>query len=237
VNEAKSTKPPPRRKLRTREEFLATLEEQFGLTSPSSSASSSYLEALPIFAGSGDEASSSVVVGGATNTKLLFFPDSAAPISSSTKGISWKRIKRATERQFAKLRKKGRAGIVSYCFFNFALYTAGFLYRWPRVAPADPFSAASVYVVCMRKFSRIFVSLYLSSQILKLPRLFFAVSWTPVAGRCLSSVQERLRVSETVATVLLIGTMLAMWAASVSVPLLSEYATLKRLVVLDRLIN
>jgi len=213
VEEAKIAEPPERRQRQTREEFLATIEEQFGSSAALSLGGGSSGGGIP------------------TRDSLLFFPKNA-PLT----GYSWKRLKRTADRQFAKLRSKGRAGIVSYCFFNFVFYTAGFLRQWPRVAPADPFLAPSVVVVCLRKFGRIFMSLYLANQVLKLPRLLAAVALTPVSKRVLMFVQERLRVSETFATVMLVGLMIALWLTLVSVPIVAEYTSLRRLVRLDRLI-
>jgi len=210
VEEAKAAEPPEQR-IKSQDELLATMEAQFGARS---------------------SPPPPTALGSSGGANLLFFPD-----STPAQGISWKRFKRAADRQYAKLKKKGRAGFVSYCFFNFLFYTAGVLWRWPRVAPGDPFSAPSAFLVCLRKLGRIFMGLYLTSQLLKPPRLFTALALAPVSGKCLAFTQEKLRISETRATILFVALMVLAWTILISVPFLAEYAKLRRIVQLERLIS
>jgi hypothetical protein len=166
------------------------------------------------------------------STDRLYFPD-----SMPTLPFSWKRIKRTIDKQYAKLKSKGKVGILAYCFFNFAFYTIGMLWQWPRVAPAHPLSASTVSVVVFRKFCRVFGSLYISSQFFKLPKLVAAVAMLPVSSKCLSETRERLRISESLSMVVLVSIMVALWSGIVSIPIISEYTRLRRFAQLERLLS
>jgi hypothetical protein len=188
----------PSQKLQTREEFLATMEEQFGGKTLDPTAES----------------------GG-----KVFFPN-----STPQKGLSWRRIKRAADKSVATLKKKGKAGFLAYTYFNFILYSVGIVLQWPRVAPANPFSGASAVVVTLRKFARVYGSLYIFSNVLKIPKLFSAVALAPLAQRTLDLMTNRLKVSDKVATCMQVVLLFVAWAAIVSVPVLSEYGRIRRLI-------
>lgn len=193
----------PKQRLQTRQEFLQSMQEQFGSDDD-------------------DDHDQSPSSGDA----LFFFP------STSVVGLSWKRLKRTIDKQYATLKTKGKAGLLSYCFFNFCYYTAGVLWQWRRIPPADPFSS-SVLTVLVRKFGRVFGSLYLASQLFKIPKLFTAVALTPVSEQLLTVSQRRWETSETAAAAVLIAVMFALWIGLVSLPILGEYASLRKLVRLE----
>jgi hypothetical protein len=168
----------------------------------------------------------------AAKDELLYFPDSVPDVP-----LSWKRVKRLVDKQYAKLKSRGRVGLLAYCFFNFAFYTVGVLWQWPRVAPAHPLSLSTVSMVVFRKFCRVFGSLYLSSQLFKLPKLFAAVALLPVSSKCLAVTRKRLRLSETRSTIVLVAGMVFLWSGIVAIPILSEYSRLRRFAQLERLLG
>jgi hypothetical protein len=144
----------------------------------------------------------------------------------------WRRFGR---QQYTALKSKGKAGLVAYCFFNWVFYTFGLQWQWHRVASADPLSAAgtSVAALVARKFGTVFCYLYGYSQLCKLPKLCTAVGLAPMATKTMTTLQEKLHVNETVATVILVGAMVLLWMTATAVPVWREYATLRRIVQLD----
>jgi hypothetical protein len=163
---------------------------------------------------------------GPTDVSTVFFP--------TERTLSLRYLKRLASKKYAALKRKGRAGLISYCLFNFAYYTAGILWYWPRVAAADPLTThASVATIVARKFGKVFAYLYAVSQLCKIPKLFTAMALAQWSSRCLSFLRRRLRCSETVATVLVIAGMVLTWGAITAVPVLSEFNKLRRLLYLD----
>ena len=189
---------------RSRAELLASIEQQLGALSES--------EQISVPADT-----------------LLYFPDSAPPLP-----WSWKRLKRLTDKLYAKLKSQGRVGILAYCFFNFVFYTVGILWQWPRVAPGLPLASTGVSGVVFRKFCRVFGSLYLSSQFFKLPKLFAALALVPVSQRVLHVTRRRLKWSETRSTILLVCGLFLAWSGIVAVPILAEYTQLRRFTEMER---
>lgn len=98
------------------------------------------------------------------------------------------------------LEKAGRAGAVAYGFLNFALYTGGTLWQWHRitVAPSTAISS-SLLNLQLKKLGRVLATVYLGSQVTKLPRIFLAIALAPLGDRALRSTQKNLGVSENVA--------------------------------------
>jgi hypothetical protein len=213
VAEAQATVAPRRRI--SREELLATIQllsdTESRRTSPSSSSS----------------------FGGATSTdELLYFPDSLPDVP-----LSWKWVKRLIDKQSAKLKSRGRVGLLAYCFFNFVFYTVGVLWQWPRVAPAHPLSLSTVSMVVFRKFCRVFGSLYISSQLFKLPKVVAAGALLPLSSKCLALTRKRLRLSETMSTVVLVAGMVLLWSGIIAIPILAEYSRLCRFAQMERLLG
>ena len=193
----------PPRRLQLRQEFLAKMEAELSQSDPAAKR--------------------------VTRSEMWFFPDSVAQ-----RRVSLKRIQKKTKRQYSLLRQNGRAGFMSYCFFNFVFYTVGLLWQWPRIAPGDPLaSSSSAAVVVLRKFGRVFASLYMASQVFKIPKLFGAVAFVPVTKRVLKLTSRKLRVDENVASAVLVGLMFATWLGLATLPALAEYAKLRQLVHMD----
>lgn len=204
----------PQRKPKSKQEFLSRMEEE--LTAISS---------LPT--------ATRVSEGQLRHSPLLFFPNRKSPLG--VLWSFWRSIKRIIEKESATLKSKGRAGFVSYCLFNFVFYSVGVLWQWQRVAPADPFAAPSVLHVIIRKFGHVFGSLLVASQLIKIPKLFFAVAMVPITERSQSFMMRRLKVpSANLAAALQVGAMVAAWVALVSIPIVKEYTMLHRLVRLQR---
>lgn len=169
------------------------------------------------------------------NSRKLFFP---SEVTGSTLRRGFRRMYRVVDKQFARLKHSGRAGIVSYCFMNLLFYTVGVVWQWQRVsAPMNPLQASSVTTILLKKFVRVFSSLYFASQITKVPKVVVAVALTPVAQRIMNATKRNLRVSENVATILLVGLQYVLWLGVVMVPILSEYARLSRMIDLERLVD
>ena len=204
VSEASETRA-PRKRLQSREEFLARMEQQ--------------LSDIP----------TSVSKEQALADGLLFFPNSVPQPR-----FSLKRLKQVSKQKYAVLKQKGRAGFLSYCFFNFLFYTIGILWQWRRIAPGDPIASSSTALMIVgRKFGRVFASLYVASQVFKLPKLFGAVALVPVTERLLRSASRKLRVNETVASILFVVLLYATWLGLVGIPVLAEYAKLRQLIHMD----
>jgi hypothetical protein len=207
VDSAKSVKA-PRRQLQTRSEFLQSMEAQLSATAAPTSPNP------------------------ARKDDLLFFPN-----SQPLQGISFKRVKRAADKKYAMLKAKGRSGFIAYVFFNFLFYTVGVLWQWQRIAAAHPTSQSSALLLLSRKFARTFAALYVGSQFFKLPKLFGSVALAPVADRVLKFTMNKLNISENRACIVLVASMYLTWMGLVSIPVLSEFTKLKRLIRLDTVVD
>ena len=166
------------------------------------------------------------------NDGLLFFPN-----STPLQGFSWKRVRRTLEKQTARLKARGLAGLVSYCAMNFLLYTFGIMWQWRRVATPDPPSTSSALLYCSQKFCRVFLSSVVASQVLKIPKIIASVALAPFAGRFLRTYQQRSGLSERLVAVTTIASMVCVWLAIISVPIISEYSNARRLVQSEKLIG
>ena len=156
--------------------------------------------------------------------QLSYFPQQGS--------LSWKNIKRRMDRMGKTLKDKGRAGIVAYAFFNFVLYSVGALIQWKRIGPGDP-AAHSVTTLVVRKLGRVLASMYVISNLLKIPKIMVSIALTPLTQQSLYLVRERLGVSENAATVLLTSFMLAAWIGILAIPIASEYRRLIQMVHLE----
>jgi hypothetical protein len=200
----------PRRQLQTRAEFLESMEAELGAS------------AAPV----------TTELAGARTDDLLFFPN-----NQQLKRFSLKRIKRSADKKYALLKAKGRAGFIAYVFFNFLFYTVGVLWQWQRMAAAHPTSQSSALLILSKKFAKTFAALYVGSQIFKLPKLFGSVALAPVAEKVLTFTKNKLQISENRACIVLVASMYIAWLGLVSIPVLSEFTKLKRLIYLDTLID
>jgi hypothetical protein len=92
-------------------------------------------------------------------------------------------------------------------------------------------------LIISRKFARTFAALCVGSQVFKLPKLFGSVALAPLAGRVLKFTQKKLNISENKACILLVASMVIAWSVMVSIPMLSEFTKLKRVLQLEQLID
>jgi len=143
---------------------------------------------------------------------------------------TWQRIRQSVKRQYAKLQRKGRAGILAYCVFNCIFYTTGFLLQWSKVAtPAH----SSIVLALTKKCGRVFASLYVAAQIVKIPKVLGALALTPVTQRMLDSLQLRVRVSENVALGIWVTFLLTIWITLCGLPMVADFAKLRQLALVD----
>lgn len=162
--------------------------------------------------------------------ELLFFPNSV-PLKS----FSLRRFRLFVKHQYSTLKRQGRAGVLSYCVFNLLFYTIGMAWQWQRVAPADPLtSSSSMVVILVRKFARVFASLYVAAQFIKIPKVFGAIALAPYAQRALDSVSHELNVSQNAALIVLISSMAISWATIILALVLKDYSKLRQLAYMDK---
>jgi hypothetical protein len=227
VSMASAAVAPVRRNKQSRLEFLAKMEEQLTESTPTTAvrrARQTYGN------GSG---------GGSSGGGMLFFPNSvklqdggAAASSKWSRPLQW--FQQTSKRQVDFLKENGRTGLVAYCLLNFLFYSTGMLWQWRRIDPADPLTTSStVAMVILRKFGRVFGSLYVASQVLKIPKLFAAVGLLPLSRRLLGYASRKLDVSENTASVILVGLLYTTWVGVVAVPALGDFAKLRRLICID----
>jgi hypothetical protein len=162
--------------------------------------------------------------------ELLFFPNSM-PLES----FSFRRFRRFAKRQYSMLRRKGRAGVLSYCFFNLLFYTIGMAWQWRRITPVDPLvTSSSLTMIMMRKFARVFASLYVAAQFIKIPKVFGAIALAPYAQQTTDAVSKKLNVSQNVALIILLSLMVMSWATVIGALILGDYSRLRQLMVTDQ---
>lgn len=209
---------PPEQQTQSREDLLRAIEREITSNSGSRAASSSNRNR--------NSATSSMQLP-------IFFPN---------RSLRRKRIQslvRLLKQQTARFQQSGRAAVVAYGFLNLCLYTVGVLWHWNRVALAEnPFQTTSAMTtIVLRKLMTVMGTVCVASQFLRIPKIILAMCLTPVAQKLVKGTKKQLNVSETVATALLLIMQGAFWLGIVSVPALSEYTRLRRLVDLERLVN
>ena len=101
-----------------------------------------------------------------------------------------KRFRLVLARQAELLNVAGRAGFLAYGFLNFALYAGGTLWQWHRVPGGQTLQSQ------IQKLGKVLASVYIGSQVTKLPRIALAVALAPFGNRSLVWLQNRLGVSE-----------------------------------------
>jgi len=241
VAAAEQRQPPPRRRPLDRQEFLQSVQAQL-----EAEQKDDYYDEQSITA-------SILLDGGSSSipeSSLTFFPQQS-PYSSFrarlAHQLSLRNFNRLVRKQYTALKKQGRAGLVAYCFFNFAYYTAGMLWQWPRVpiaasaattttstvaagAGADAaMSAVSATALLWRKAAKVYAYLYAASQIFKLPKLIVSVAAAPVAARLLQFCRQRLRMrNDTYAAALLIAVLMLTWLALAGVLVGQDFALLQQ---------
>lgn len=111
------------------------------------------------------------------------------------KKSAWRRavqnFQQIMQKQVQMLKKAGRAGAISYGFLNFALYAGGTVWQWNRV-----FASGAGLSAQFRKLGRVLGTVYIGSQVTKLPRIALAVVLAPVGDTILIFLQEQLGVTE-----------------------------------------
>lgn len=143
------------------------------------------------------------------------------------------RVQRSIQRQAElmkaaeMLKTAGRAGTLSYGFLNFAFYAIGVLFQWRRLQIGH--SGVSS-ISSLGKLGRAFGTVYLASQVTKLPRMLLALAMAPFGDRVLHLTRNKLRVSENTAFVILTGTLLGIFFALMTAIVLGDMASRKLLV-------
>ncbi|GAX23358.1 hypothetical protein FisN_15Lh073 [Fistulifera solaris] len=161
--------------------------------------------------------------------ELLFFPNSM-PLES----FSFRRFRRIAKRQYSMLKRKGRAGVLSYCLFNLLFYTTGMAWQWQRIAPVDPLvTSSSLTMILVRKFARVFASLYVAAQFIKIPKVFGAIALAPYAQRTTNAVSKKMNVSQNAALIILLSLMVMSWATIIGALILGDYARLRQLMITE----
>jgi hypothetical protein len=135
------------------------------------------------------------------------------------------RFRRMMQSPANMLEKAGRAGAVAYGFLNFALYAGGTIWQWHRitVAPSTAISS-SVLSFQLKKLGRVLATVYLGSQVTKLPRIFLAIALAPLGDRALRSTQNNLGVSENVAFGILAAILVGSFLSIISFIMLGSTA-------------
>jgi hypothetical protein len=90
---------------------------------------------------------------------------------------------------------------LAYGFLNFALYAGGTLWQWHRIVPVPTGLPPSLQLQLqsqsqIQKLGKVLASVYIGSQMTKLPRIALAVALAPVGDQSLEWLQNRLKVSE-----------------------------------------
>ena len=142
------------------------------------------------------------------NSGLHFFPE---------KGTIEK-FRAFLKKQTAALSRAGKGGALAYGFLNFALYAGGTIWQWRSITIAtNPgTTSAQLFRSQLTKLGRVLGTVYLGSQVTKLPRILLAIALAPSGEKALDVAQKRLKVSENTAfailTVALISTFISVLA-------------------------
>jgi len=141
--------------------------------------------------------------------------------SSLIRGISntlkwWNRISSKPARI---IKSFGRGGLVMYGVLNGLWYGLAVAWQWKRVSSSATIAgaaASSAIRASIRKFTTVIATVYIGSQITKLPRMYLAVVLAPFGDSLLRKTQDTLKVSEGAAlgivVSLLLGSCFGIWA-------------------------
>ena len=151
--------------------------------------------------------------------------------------VSWRRLRRSMERASSKIKKKSKAGVLAYAMFNFVVYTIGMHWQWGRIAPAEITSASNALNLTVRKFCRVFGTVYIISNLLKIPKLLSIAGLVPVTDRVLQASHEKTGLSETRLLVIFVSVLTALWMAATAVPVVTEFSRLRKLIMLETLFD
>ena len=164
----------------------------------------------------------------AAKKDLHFFP-SNLPVPK----VSWKRLQLSVEKASSKIKQKGKAGILAYALFNFCFYTVGMLWHWRGIASAHVTSSSSALTLTVRKFVRVFATVFIASNVLKIPKLFTIATLIPTTDRVLKATRSRSGWSEKKCLVVCMSVLVSVWVALLTIPVGAEYLRLRRLVMLE----
>ena len=163
-----------------------------------------------------------------TKVKRIFM-DPSKPLTNNK---TLKKILAVAQTQYNKLKQAGRAGIMSYAFINFVLYTVGMVWQWRRIAVAVPVpDGATLVSLTIRKFMKAFTRVYAGAAVFKIFRIVAALALAPAAGRVLAFTQRKLRVSENTAFVILVTLLLKTFLGTLAVVFLGDSALRKAIPV------
>jgi hypothetical protein len=178
-----------------------------------------------------EEYSKATKVALPTEKNFPFFPQNL-PLPS----FSWQRLRRMMERSSSKIKQKGKAGVLAYAMFNFCVYSVGMLWQWRRIAAADVTSTSSATVLTLRKFGRVFGTVYIVSNLLKVPKLLAIAGMAPLTEKFLKRIESRTAMSETRILILCLSALVSTWMALMAVPVISEVSRIRRLIFLESLL-
>jgi hypothetical protein len=169
---------------------------------------------------------------GRPQNDLTFFP-SNLPVPR----ISWRQLRRHMDQASSMIKRKGGAGLLAYATINMVLYSVGMLWHWGRIAPAEVTAASSALNLTARKFCRVFGTVYIVSNLLKIPKLLSIAGLLPLTDRVIKSSQKRIKLPEGRLVILFVSVLTSAWLALMAFPVLSEFARLRKLVILESLMN
>ena len=167
-----------------------------------------------------------------TQKNLPFFPSNIV-----VPKISWRRLWRYMEESSAKIKSSGKTGFLSYAIFNFCIYSFGMLWQWKRIAMPQVTSASSAMLLTLRKLGRAFATVYIVSNILKIPKLFSVAGMVPLTDRLLKLSSAKSGLSEKRLVVIITSVLVSIWVALLAVPVLSDFSCLRKLVQLEALFD
>ena len=115
----------------------------------------------------------------------------------------WSRkFQKASTKQFVRLQKAGRSGLLAYGFLNFILYSGGTLWQWHRVTGGPTLQHQ------ITRLGKVLGAVYIGSQVTKPFRIALAVAMAPMGNRSLIWLQTKLRISEGFALAILMVSMI-----------------------------
>jgi hypothetical protein len=163
----------------------------------------------------------------------LYFP------TASRRRQLVERVRRYLQQLYDTVQAQGRAGFLAYCIFNFTLYTGGLLWQWRRVSTTISTTTISIIgttgttssavAILARQYGPILGLLYATSQLLKVPKLVFAVGLAPfLRHRVLSPLSRRLGWSDRTSTVAIVSVLLAVFTVITAIPMVHEYHQIRQ---------
>ena len=157
-----------------------------------------------------------------TKVKRAFF-NPAGPTGIISNSRLAKKIFSTMDTQYTRMKQAGRAGILSYAFINFVLYTAGVVWQYRRIV-VEVSDGSTLPSLILRKFAKAFARVYAGAAVFKFFRILLALALAPAGGRVLDVTQRKLRVSENTAFVILLTLLLQSFLVTLTVVCLGDSA-------------